>query len=88
MAIYQWGKRALWWAISLTTLAVFVVVLQMGFSVINYAVWMTIVLNFVVWGQIGLAECRDRAFLPYLFILAGGFTGALSVGWLCSVLLP
>lgn len=84
LAIYQWGKRAVGWAIGLTTVAVLIVGLQMGFSVINYMVWMTIVLNFAVWGQVGLAWRRDRACLPYFFPLAGGFAGALSVGWLCG----
>lgn len=74
----------MWFTIGLVTVLIIAYVIDTGtdFSVINYGVWMTINLNFLIFGVAGVSLRKTMSAWKSYFVNAGAFGGSLGLGWL------
>ncbi|HEY9817991.1 MAG TPA: hypothetical protein V6D20_19610 [Candidatus Obscuribacterales bacterium] len=87
-AICWLGRPTIWFASGLTTaITIAYVLVNTDFSVINHAVLMTIILNFVVFGLLSICLRKTMSVWRSWFITAGAFGGSLGLGWLCGLIL-
>lgn len=87
LAFTVWGQGAMIFAIAITCGITFLVVLQTGFSIVNYAVVVTIALNFLLFGRLGRALSATRSRGQVGRMLAVLFSGALALGWLVGLIM-
>lgn len=82
------GRSFIWISIGLTAVltVAYNIITSTNFSVINYAVWMTISLNFVIFGFGGVSLRKKMSVWRSWLITAGAFGGALGLGWLFSLI--
>lgn len=83
-AICLFGRPIMGVTIGLVTVLTIAYIVATGsdFSVINYAVWMALNLNFLVFGLLGISLRRTVSVRRSWLLTAGAFGGSLGLGWL------
>ncbi|MEM8641724.1 MAG: hypothetical protein AAGG51_23340 [Cyanobacteria bacterium P01_G01_bin.54] len=79
-------KLITWIACGITLAMTLIVSVFTGFSVINYAVASTLILNFVLFGQLGEKLSQRLSVKRSSAIVALLFSGSLGLGWLLALL--